>query len=165
MTINPLMLVYASRTLLTALLVGLTGIIYSWYISPLSNAITDQSVGHLWAMFLATLILYAAYPKRRRSDMTAATIALVGCVELIGFSLGQHRALYAWLSDTAGVMVAFVPTEIEQFRRLARTKGYVSFSELAREDRRRLEFRRRPAQLSDADVYAPGMTAGEAGPQ
>lgn len=159
MNISPLTVVYAIRALLLSMVTGLISIIYIWCVSPTGDNVMDDRTIHLGVMFLVAVITYAAYPKMRRSDLTAALIALMGCVELIGFSLGRHGALMAWLADSAGALLAFAPTEIEQFRRLARTNGYVSLGELARQNRRRLVARRRPAQLGEADVYGQGMTS------
>lgn len=159
MNVTPMSVVYTARTLLGVLLSGAIAAIYSQSYMGNDNVFVTSFLAHFAVLFLTTALTYVAFPKMRRSDLTLGLIAVCGALELVQFAFGQHGSLTVWLVDASGALCFLASTEVEQLRRLARTKSYVSFSDLRLEDRRRSVDRKRLMKRDASDVYDQGAGA------
>lgn len=94
------------------------------------------------SFYVTTLVLYAAFPRHRRFDLTLVALLWVVTLDLSVGILGAPRAP-GWLAlDGAAVLCAYLPGRIEGLRGLLRRSPDKPFAEIAQADRRRSRRRR-----------------------
>jgi len=109
-----------------------------------SFGMTD-TVAHALAFYLATLGLFLVAPMRRRDDLALFVIAAALAVEIIQPFVGRSMALSDFLAGVGGVMAAYAPGRVEQFRQTVRRHPHSSFGEILALDRRRRSSEGAPA--------------------
>jgi len=108
--------------------------------------------GHVLAFYAITLLAFAAFPKRRRSDIFKAVVLLGALVEIVRFVMGQGFLAPAilgqplgamssspanLLADIGGAYAVFLPSFMERFRALTRADPHEPLSMVYPGDRRR----------------------------
>jgi hypothetical protein len=89
----------------------------------------------------ATLLLYAAFPRQRRSDLTVVALVWVVALDLAVGLIGTPRSP-GWVAlDAASAVCAYLPGRLEVLRRQMRRTPDQSFRQLADADRRRRRVR------------------------
>lgn len=96
-----------------------------------------DTVAHALAFYLATVGLFLVAPMRRRDDLALFVIAAALAVEIIQPFVGRSMALSDFLAGLGGVMAAYAPGRVEQFRQAVRRHPNSSLGEILALDRRR----------------------------
>jgi VanZ family protein len=130
----------------------------------------SDKAAHAIAFGGLTALSFLAFPRMRRNDLALAAVMLGASVEVAQLFAIQRSASFGDLgADALGVAIIHVASHIESFRSMARKRGYLTFDEIAQQDRRRGRSRRpamqpgiqTPAEVADAP--AQGSFAARAG--
>jgi VanZ family protein len=106
-------------------------------------------------------VSFLAFPRMRRNDLAIAAVMLGASVEVAQLFTSDRSGSFADLfADSVGIGVIYVASHIEQLRTLARDKGYMAFSDIAAQSRRRGE-RRRKTAIWTGSPQSVDMTASE----
>jgi hypothetical protein len=93
-----------------------------------------------------------SFPRLRRADMLLVAVVQFAMMEAVRLYLGQPDAVALLAVDLAGLGAAFLPTELEYHRRLARTHRFISFGDIRANDRRRRASSRDPSKSLSTGV-------------
>jgi hypothetical protein len=126
-----------SRALLVLVGVLLVGCISIEHLRPdLAPAPVRPPIHFIFGYGALSLALLS-FPRLRRADMLLVAVVQFAVIEAVRLYLGQPDAVGLLGADLAGLGAAFLPTELEYHRRLARTHRFISFAEIRANDRRR----------------------------
>ena len=96
----------------------------------------DGTAARAAALYVVSLLAFAALPRMRRDDLAGAVAGLACVAEAFHAVTAHHVSLVPLAADLVGVIAAWTPATVEQYRRLAREARYVPFRDLANADRR-----------------------------
>jgi hypothetical protein len=84
-----------------------------------------------------TLMLYAAFPHQRRTDLTVVALLWAVVLDLTANFLGAQRTSGWLVLDGVAVFCAYAPARTETLRRHVRRTPDKTFADIGRADRRR----------------------------
>lgn len=102
----------------------------------------EQTIGlsdkaaHALAFYGLAVMAFAVAPGRRATDLAVMVLAFGIAIEVVQGLTGRSASLGDFLADLTGVVLATAPGLLERFRHHVRTNPYMTFSDIAREDRR-----------------------------
>lgn len=96
----------------------------------------NDKAAHAIAFYGLASGLFLIAPRQRRDDLTLFVIAAAFAVELLQALTGRSVSMADFLAGAAGAGAAWAPGRIEQLRRAFRRAPDLTFSEIARGDRR-----------------------------
>lgn len=80
-----------------------------------------DKAAHFVAFYGATVLLFLAFPKRRRVDLTFMAAAAGAAIELAQALSGRDAAVGDMLANALGACAVLVPSYIESLRALSRS--------------------------------------------
>ena len=113
-----------------------------WTLAP-----TSRSTGGIveWAeatrfaaVYGLTMLAFAAFPHRRRTDLIKVVILVSVLLEIGRYLIGHGLDPLNPVAETVGAIAVLVPSFMERFRSLTRADPYEPFSMIYPNDRRRL---------------------------
>lgn len=97
----------------------------------------SDAAAHAIAFYVLSLVLFAAAPRSRRSDLALCAFGVGILIEALQALVGRSLSLSDLAADGAGVLAAFAPAYVERTRaRLRRRAGAVTGFRDRRESRR-----------------------------
>lgn len=85
----------------------------------------SDKAAHALAFYILTLLLFSIAPRRRRTDLALAALALGILIELSQGLTGRSLSILDFLADALGVAAATAPAWIERFRHSARRRPFL----------------------------------------
>jgi hypothetical protein len=126
-----------------------------WTLVPTAGStgtiVERADAAQLAAGYGLTMLAFAAFPHRRRTDLIKVVILASALMEIARYLLGHGLDPLNPVAETVGAIAVLVPSFIERFRSLTRADPYEPFSMIYPNDRRRL---RTQALSPEADSSA-----------
>lgn len=108
-------------------------------------AFVQTQVAQVLFHYVATLLAFAALPKRRRNDLALLIAGYAVLVQLAGLIVGREFSLLNLVLAFFGVAGALAPSFIERFREAYRSHPFTPISDIRALDERRRKNARRLA--------------------
>ncbi|WP_312598697.1 hypothetical protein [Brevundimonas sp.] len=140
--LTPRHIVMAARLLFVAASLGMAALMLGPFKDLEQVFGLNDKTAHVIAFYGVASGLFLIAPRQRRDDLALFVIAAAFAVELLQGLTGRSVSIIDFLAGSAGVVAAWAPGRIEQLRAAFRQSPDLTFSEIARADRRLR--RRRP---------------------
>lgn len=115
----------------------------------------DDTAAHAIAFYAVTVGLFAVAPHHRRTDLALAAFAFGVLIEIAQGLTGRSLSIVDLAWDSAGILAALAPGQVERLRHLIRAAPDQSFATLRALDSRQPS----SAQVEDLGPRYPGPTA------